>query len=280
MNKDEAVRIFERSMTIRRLSSGTVQNYLYYVKQMIDFIGKSELSDLDADDALNFTEHLIDEGCASSTVNLAVCAVRYFYEVALDTQLSRRKFPNIQYYHEDYMTFTQDQIKQMIDKADIQMKAFILLGFDCGLRISEVARLKFTDVHSKEGTITIYNSKRKKTRKVKLSQAVYDALADYYRLYQPKEYFFEGRKSAHMVPGTIGKKFRDFIQMFDFYEPRMTFHSLRHTFATNMVLNGCDIFTLQQLLGHSSLSSSAHYYHMSGIQIQSAISLSDVWGIR
>ena len=116
---------------------------------------------------------------------------------------------------------------------------------------------------------------------VKLSQACLDALRKYWLLYKPDDYFFPGKKeNRHIATATVNDWFNQYIKKFSFYNKSIHYHSLRHTFATNMLENGCDIFLLKKLLGHDSLQSTARYIHMQVSDIESAFSLSDVWGLQ
>ena len=113
-----------------------------------------------------------------------------------------------------------------------------------------MAHLRISDIDSKNNLITIHQSKRNKTRVVKLSQACLDVLRKYWLLYRPTDYFFPGKKeNRHIATATVNDWFNQYIKKFSFYNKSIHYHSLRHTFATNMLENGCDIFLLKKLLG-------------------------------
>ena len=83
-----------------------------------------------------------------------------------------------------------------------------------------------------------------------------------------------------MNPTSINNEFLKYIKSFDFYQPNIHFHSLRHTYATLMLENGSDIFLVKKLLGHSSLSSTARYIQYQTKDIKNSISLSDMLGLH
>ena len=158
----------------------------------------------------------------------------------------------------------------------------IFLGIDCGLRVSEVANLKISDIHSKEGFILIRESKRGKSRKVKLSDQCLHILRQYWKVYRPIDYFFpspqKNKEGQPIVHQCINHLFRDLLKKVNLSEKNYCFHSLRHTYATHMLEDDCDIFLLKKLLGHDSFSSTARYVHLTSHDIKSSFSPSDKRG--
>ena len=94
MNKDEALNKFTFMMEYRNLSSNTVNMYQYYLSQMFDFHQLEDVSILDVSMAQKYVVHM-KQTYAPSTLNLIISAIRYFFDVVLETPLSRRQFPNI-----------------------------------------------------------------------------------------------------------------------------------------------------------------------------------------
>lgn len=282
MLKDDALNQFVFLMKFRNLSQNTITMYEFYISRFIDFIQKDDISSFDLKDAQNFVLMMKERGDNPQSINVVICAIRYFYETVLDMPLLRRQFPNIRYTEKDPLLFTKDQIISLLDNAfDVKTRVLLLLGIDCGFRAREVVNLRISDIHSDTMTISINNSKRNKSRLVKLSPACLDALRTYWKVYKPKDYFFPSRDgSSHAHVACVHYHFRTYLKQFSFYSDDFHYHSLRHTFATNMLENGCDVFLLKKLLGHSSFSSTARYIHMTTGDIQNTVSLSQVWGLR
>lgn len=281
MTREEALQQLELVLRLRNLSSSTINMYQFFVRHFIDFTGKEEMNDLTLRDIQDYTLMMIERGDNAQSINGVICAVRYLYEAVLDKVYTRRQFPHLRYTHPDPFVFSKEMIRELLNTSDCRIRLIILLGVDCGFRAAEVARLRISHIDSKNNLITIYQSKRNKTRVVKLSQACLDALRKYWLLYKPDDYFFPGRNNnSHIATQTVHDWFQKYIRQFPFYDKSMHYHSLRHTFATNMFDNGCDIFLLKKLLGHDSLQSTARYVHMRVSDIEAAFSLSDVWGLQ
>ena len=282
MRKDEALMQFERVLKLRRLSPNTIKMYMYYVSLFLNSTNKADVLDCDLNDAQSFVAELIDvHSYRPLSANVAICAVNYFFDSVLNIFFSRRQFPFLKYPEFNPFLFSKDQIVRLLDTGDVRLRLIILLGFDCGLWVSEVASLRVADIDSKKMLIRIPCSKRGKSRNVKLSDACLTALRKYWLLYRPDYWMFPGRNAdVHVTADTVRYWFNKYVSKFDFYTSEIHFHCLRHTFATCMLDNGCDIFLLKDLLGHSSLISTARYVHLSTRAVQQASSLSDAWGIQ
>ena len=218
---------------------------------MFDFYQLEDVSILDVSMAQNYVVHM-KQTYAPASLNAVISAIRYFFDVVLESPLSRRQFPNILYHPVEITVFTDEQIHLLLDTKDIRLRAFLLLGLDAGLRVGEVARLKVSDIDSKNMLLSIQNSKRGKSRKVPLSNTLLKALREYWIVYKPD-------KNEYINQSYINILFKEYIKNFSFYVPTMRFHNLRDTYATLMLKNGCNIFTLKKLLGHSSFSSTSRY---------------------
>ena len=171
MNKDEALNKFTFMMEYRNLSSNTIHMYRWYLSRMFDFYQLEDVSILDVSMAQNYVVHM-KQTYAPASLNAVISAIRYFFDVVLESPLSRRQFPNILYHPVEITVFTDEQIHLLLDTKDIRLRAFLLLGLDAGLRVGEVARLKVSDIDSKNMLLSIQNSKRGKSRKVPLSNFV------------------------------------------------------------------------------------------------------------
>ena len=92
-------------------------------------------------------------------------------------------------------------------------------------------------------------------------------------------YLFTGKdKSSHINQNYINNLFKNHLRSFDFYSDDIRFHNLRDTYATMMLRNGCNIFTLKKLLGHNSFSSTARYIKCDTSDLEEAPAISHEWG--
>ena len=282
MTKEEGLEKLKLMLEIRGLAVQTRKNYKSAVVQFIDFTGKEDLNDITLSDCQNYIAHMIKKGYKPRSINTNLCAVRYFTEAVLNTIYSRRQFPNI-IYGDDQAEYelTVEDVRKLLDTDDIRMKLIVMLGADTGLRIQEVPNLKIGDVDIQNMTILISDSKRHKTRRVKLSERLLEMFREYWKVYGTKEwskddYIFKSPHNGHdrINTNTVSHWFKEYINKKGFQNKKITYHSLRHFFATSMIENGCDIFLLKKLLGHASFSSTSRYLHYTTKDVENALSLS------
>jgi integrase/recombinase XerC len=152
--------------------------------------------------------------------------------------------------------------------------ALVILIFGCGLRISEALSLKIADVAGRPETLRILG-KGGKERLVPVLPAVWDAVEKYLELraaWDRGDPLFVSVRSLPMTPRMAQKqleKIRNFLRLPDYVTP----HALRHTFATALLSGGMDLRLLQELLGHSSLSTTQLYTKVDVSQIASAYNM-------
>lgn len=167
-----------------------------------------------------------------------------------------------------------EEIKTLIDSVtNIKHRTIIMLLYSSGMRLSEIADLKITDIDSKLMRIKIVQGKGAKDRFTILSQQVLLELRAYYLIYKPKEYLFNGdrpgkrygmRSIQHLVQKALIK--------IGLNSKNYSVHTIRHSFATHLVDNGTDLHTVKELLGHSSLQTTMQYLHLTSTRIDKVIS--------
>ncbi len=155
---------------------------------------------------------------------------------------------------------------------NVKHKTIIILLYSTGMHVSEIANLKLIDIDRNLMRIKVVNGKGKKDRFVPLSPSVLDALRDYYKLYHPINYLFNGsgltnKYSVRSIQHLLHKA----LLKIGIGNKNYTVHSIRHSFATHLVDNGADLQVIQELMGHSSLSQTTQYLHLSSRRINQTI---------
>jgi site-specific recombinase XerD len=150
---------------------------------------------------------------------------------------------------------------------NLKHKTMILMGYAAGLRVSEVVNLRITDIDSERMVISIKAAKGKKDRCVMLSEALLDTLRLYFKAYRPKNWLFEGQNFDQYSVRGLQKIFQT-AKFTARIRKDVSFHSLRHSFATHLHEAGTDIRVIQELLGHNSTKTTEIYTHISNRTIQ------------
>ena len=164
-------------------------------------------------------------------------------------------------------------IKMLVDSLkNMKHRAVVMMLYSTGMRLSEIAALKITDIDSKNMRIKVVQGKGAKDRFTILSKQVLQELRAYYIIYKPKEYLFNGSRpgkpfSMRAIQHFVHKA----LMMLNFENKHYSVHTIRHSFATHLVDNGTDLHTVKELLGHTNLQTTMRYMHLSKIRIQNVV---------
>jgi len=142
---------------------------------------------------------------------------------------------------------------------NIKHKTLLVLMYATGLRVSEAVKLRLSDIDSDRMTLHIRNCKNRKERYVILSPVVHKLLQKYWRHCRFTDYVFPGSKpNTPMATGTASQIYKRAKAQAQITKAG-GIHGLRHAFATHMLEAGENLFTIQKLLGHSSIQSTVRY---------------------
>jgi len=146
------------------------------------------------------------------------------------------------------------------------------IGYAGGLRLGEVLHLKLTDIDSGQMIIRVEQGKGKKDRNVMLAQSLLHTLREYWKRERPRKWLFPGHGGQRPLnPTVIQRAFVEAKRKAGITKA-VSFHSLRHSFATHLMQSGVDVRTIQALLGHRSLGTTQRYMHVAGRYLQTTAS--------
>jgi site-specific recombinase XerD len=147
--------------------------------------------------------------------------------------------------------------------SNLKYLAILQLIYSSGLRISEAANLRISDIDSNSMRVHVRHGKGAKERFTKLSKTALDTLRRYWNVYRPQEILFPGQKpSIPIHPASIARVFKRAKTKAGIQKPA-TVHTLRHSFASHLLDQDEKLATIQTLLGHNSIQSTAIYLHVS-----------------
>jgi site-specific recombinase XerD len=255
-------------MQLRGMSEHTRRGYLRHVTRFLEFCEKPG-EELDVEDARRYLIHMMREGkVCNSTINIHNSAIRFFFAVTLNRTMNYLQMPMFKESKTLPELLSRDEIQRLImGCANLKHKAFFLIAYGGGLRVSEIASLKVKDIDSKAMRIFVRNGKGQKDRYTILSNECLCTLRDYWSVYRPKHkdgWLFLGQgKHTHISDGAVSKSFDTWVERLGLgIDKDVSIHSLRHAFATHLLEDGATIFQIKELLGHASLSSTTLYIHL------------------
>ena len=178
------------------------------------------------------------------------------------------------------VVLSEDEIKKLLESAtSLKQRALIELFYSSGLRLEELQYLKMSDIEGAENRIRVNNGKGNKQRYSILSKKCLQTLRTYYQREEvkPKTYLFEGQTPGKpMNSRSIQHAVKMVYEKAGLAHKERKVHALRHSFATHMLDNGMDIFTIKELLGHSKIETTMVYLHLQTSKRNALISPLDV----
>ena len=221
---------------------------------------------------------------APATIQGAVRTLKAFFSWALREEYIESnpmtKIPVPKATYKIVNTYTQEQITNLIslcnksDGSGCRNLAILLLLLDTGIRVSELVGIDLNDVNLTEGYIKIRYAKGGKERLIPIGSLVQKSLWRYTNSYRPKPLTQKVTRlflSNHGVPLTrsgVQQMIRRYGKRANIDGVRCSPHTFRHSFSKHYLLNGGDIFSLQRILGHSSLASVRNYLNLFTVDIK------------
>lgn len=256
------------ALMLRKYSWHTIKNYRLALKEYCQAFELPQPDSISAKDAQKWLTLKVKEGWSESVMVTMVCALRFYYvqmlqrkdwEFYLPFPRRAEKLPNV---------LSTKEVKNLFAVVDnLKHKTMLLLGYAAGLRVSEVVNLRIKDIDSQRMVINIKAAKGKKDRCVMLSEVLLETFRDYCKAYRPKEWLFEGQSYDCYSTRSVQKVFNRAKTHAGILKD-VSFHALRHSFATHLHEAGTDIRIIQELLGHNSSKTTERYTHVSNRTIQ------------
>jgi integrase/recombinase XerD len=262
MNIGKYVELYSEDLRVKNYSPNTIKNYCSQIYLFLNHFENiatkpSEISEK------NIKEWLL----LANTINgrkHRLSAVKLFYRYTgkqplklrhIEYPKSERKLPRV--IDHNFLVDTIGKIK------NVKHKTIIMLAYSTGMRVSEICQLPIVAIDSKRMIIMVNNGKGRKDRIVPLSVNVLNTLREYYKLYKPKYFLFEGQKGGMYTAKSCNAIVKKYLG------GDKHFHLLRHSSFTAMLDNGTDLRKIQSVAGHSNINTTTIYTHLSLNSIRS-----------
>jgi integrase/recombinase XerD len=253
----------------RNYSPRTVDCYVRCVAAFAQHFGHSP-DHLGAEHVRAYQMHLIQRKASWSRFNQAVCALRFLYGVTLGQPDLVRMIPFGKKPKALPAVLSQDEVRRLFAAAAGLPWLLMLVQttYACGLRAGEVLRLQVTDIDSARMVVHVRCAKGRKDRLVPLSPGLLALLRDYWKRSRPRDWLFPGRHHGKPLnPGSVQRLFRRLVLGCGLTK-KASLHTLRHSYATHLLEAGCNLASLQKLLGHNQLSTTLRYTHLEQTHLQ------------
>jgi len=257
----------------RGYSKNTLSSYRVDLMELSSFLAERDSSLIKASKEYiaQFINTLSERGFTNNTIIRKLASIRTFFKYLLgegiikedlvsflDTPKKERKIPRVLF---------EDQIRKLLEQPLLQEERYarersiLELLYSCGLRVSEIVNLTINDINLDEGFVRV-KGKGNKERIVPLGSKAISAIREYLKQrghIKEKRLFLNNRNKGltRQSIWLIVKQFASNVGL------DISPHTLRHSFATHLLDNGADLRVVQELLGHSSISTTQIYTHVS-----------------
>ncbi len=254
---------FERHITIRAYANSTRKSYRNNLLAFNKYFKGIDVKQLQKVEIEKYLEYLCNERkYSSAALGVTVNAIKFLYEKVLSFPREFYQFPRAKKEFKLPNFFHQQEITNMFNSiTNIKHKVILYVGYSAGLRVGEIVNLKISDIYSGSMQLRIENGKGKKDRMVMLSEKVLALLRVYYTKYKPVFWLFEGPKGESYSVRSVQEILKKAKSLAGI-KHKGSVHALRHSFATHLLEGGTDLRLIQELLGHSSIKTTAIYTHI------------------
>lgn len=254
------------AMVLRGLARRTQQAYLSVVAQLAAHYHCSP-DRLDAAQVKAWLlQRITERHLAYTTVNQAVCALKFFFDIVLGRTAEAIAIPYARTPQRQPEILSREDLARLFEAAaNLRTRTLLMTAYAAGLRVSEVCALRVADIDSAPDRmcIRVVAGKGGKDRYTLLSPSLLEALRVYWRICKPRDWLFP-RTTDAARPFDVSSAQRAYYRARDRAGITKTggIHTLRHAFATHLLEAGVDLATLAKLLGHGHLSTTQRYLHL------------------
>ncbi|MES2810825.1 MAG: tyrosine-type recombinase/integrase [Bacteroidota bacterium] len=271
-NQQELERMVHQ-LQLKGYSQSTIRCYTQEFAQFLYFIKDKEADTCNEVEVREFLLHCITElKLKENTLHSRINGIKFYYEQVLFHNRIFIEIPRPKKQLKLPKALNTDEIKRIFLAAkNLKHNMMLKLCYGMGLRLSEIVNLKIADIDSKTMLVYVERGKGKKDRYVNLPESILIQLREYYLIYKPKEYLFEGQYGGQYSSRSLQKVFKDSLKEAQIWK-KVGIHSLRHSYATHLLENGTDIRFIQELLGHNSISTTLLYTNVTDRTLRKIVS--------
>ena len=257
-------------LQIRNYSPTTTRIYLHVIAEFARHFGKPP-DQLGAEHIRRYQLFLIKEKQVSlSTYIQTVCALRFFYTHTLHRKIAIERIPFPRRERKLPVILSRGEVKALLEApGNLLHRTLLAALYGSGLRVSEVAQLKANDIDSARHVLWVRHGKGRKDRQTLLPAKLLELLRCYWRTKRPTGWLFPGKDSTRPISvKAIFLACRKAAQKAGISKPVHP-HLLRHAFATHLLESGVNLRTIQILLGHANLETTARYLQVADVSVRS-----------
>jgi integrase/recombinase XerD len=265
-------------MRMRQLAPKTRDAYIRAVLHFTRFLGRSP-DTATAEDLRRYQLHCIDQGISAITLNATITGLKFLFEATLGQPELMAKMHPVRMSRTLPIILSREEVSRLLDAAkNLKHQTALSVAYGAGLRVSEVTALKVGDIDSKRMLLRVEQGKGQKDRHALLPPLLLERLRTWWRFARargkvlPGGYLFPGLDPVDSMSTRQLNRAVHEAALAARIDKRVTMHSLRHAFATHLLEQGENIRTIQVLLGHKKLETTALYTHVATETLRKVLS--------
>lgn len=264
-----ALQNMENQLKLKAYSANTLKVYLGEFSQLLILIKHHPVDSLTPERLKSYLLYCVNElKLSESHLHSRLNAIKFYFEQVLYKEKFFIDIPRPKSKSTLPKVLSTKDIQKLFDVTiNPKHKLMLQLCYGMGLRVSEIVKLKISDIDSNRMQVLIENGKGKSDRYVNLPESVLSMLRSYYKTYKPKHFLFEGQYGGEYSIRSVQAVFKNGMRLAKINKP-VGIHSLRHSYATHLLEYGTDMAFIQKLLGHSDMKTTMIYAKVGKKEIQ------------
>ena len=254
----------------KRYSASTIKTYTQAISIFLRYIKPKSSSEATNEDMQRFVYYyLIPRNLSFAYQNQAVNAAKLFFQCIKGSQIITEQIERPRTEHKLPNVLSKKEVSDIINASKNQKhRTMLSLIYACGLRRGELLNLTPQNIDSKRHLLKILNAKGRKDRVVPISEKIITMLRDYYQVYKPQKWLFEGQNPGEKYSErSLHEVLKISVELAGIKKP-VSLHWLRHSYATHLLESGTDLRYIQELLGHASSKTTEIYTHVTEKSLQ------------
>ena len=267
-------------LQLRNRSPKTISCYVGHVTRFARHFGRSPEC-LGPDETRQYQLYLLEQKVSWSGFNQCVCALRFLYGITLGRADTIERLPYGRRPRNLPVVLDRQEVLELLSCVTCRSHRMVLTTmYATGMRVSEALALGVCDINNRAMTILVARGKGNKQRLVPMSPVLLEELRTWWSTHRNPQWLFPGAKPDRPLDsGNVQRGCKAAVARADLKKPA-TPHSLRHTFATELLEAGIDLLSIREILGHSCLRTTTRYTHVRRDHLQRARRVLDLLPLR
>lgn len=264
---------FNDKLIQKQYSPNTMNTYLNEFAYLLHVLQKNKVDALSPARLKDYFLYLLKvKKHSEAKLNGSINAIKFYFEQVRHKPKMFFDIPRPKQPSKLPKLLSKQDVRKLLDACTNKKHLLMLkLCYGMGLRVSEIVNLKLTDIDSNRMQVAIRGAMGKKDRYTNLPESALEDLREYYKLYQPKVWLFEGQYGGQYSKNSVQNVFKTNLKKAGI-KKQIGIHGLRHSYATHLLESGADLRYIQELLGHHSIKTTQIYTHVSTASVKNITS--------